>query len=78
MATTVTSKGQVTVPKIVRDYLGLKTGSAVTFERLASGDIVLRPAKPGKKRRESVFGKLRGRATVRMKTEDIMALTRGE
>jgi hypothetical protein len=27
--------------------------------------------------RASVFAKLRGRATVRMKTEEIMALTRG-
>jgi antitoxin PrlF len=77
MATTLTSKGQVTVPKTVRDYLGIKAGSAVTFERLPSGEIVLRPAKPGRKRRTSIFAKLRGRATVRMKTEDIMALTRG-
>jgi antitoxin PrlF len=77
MARTLTSKGQVTVPKTVRDYLGLKAGSAVTFERLASGEIVLRPARPRTKARTSVFAKLRGRATVRMKTEQIMALTRG-
>ena len=77
MATTVTSKGQVTVPKAVRDYLGIKPGSAVTFERLVTGEIVLRAAKAYKKRRGSVFARLRGRATVRMKTEEIMALTRG-
>ena len=28
MATTMTTKGQVTVPKVVRDYLGLKGGRA--------------------------------------------------
>jgi antitoxin PrlF len=78
MATTVTSKGQVTVPKKIRDYLGLKAGSAVTFERLASGEIVLRPTKSRSNRRGSLFAKLRGRATVRMKTEEIMALTRGK
>jgi antitoxin PrlF len=78
MPTTVTSKGQVTVPKSVREYLGLKTGSAVTFERLGNGEIVLRPAKARAKPRVSIFGKLRGRATVQMKTEEIMALTRGE
>ena len=77
MATTVTSKGQITVPKAVRDYLGLKSGSAVTFDRLATGEVVLRPAKSNKKRRASLFAKLRGRTTVRMKTEDILALTRG-
>jgi AbrB family looped-hinge helix DNA binding protein len=77
MATNLTSKGQVTVPKKVRDYLGLKPGAPVTFERLASGEITLRAAKPAAKPRPSNFAKLRGRATVRMKTEEILALTRG-
>ena len=45
MATNLTSKGQVTVPKKVRDYLGLKPGAPVTFERLATGEIALRAAK---------------------------------
>ena len=76
MATNVTSKGQVTVPKSVRDYLGLKPGTAVTFERLPGGEIALRPAKRSAKARPSTFGKLRGRATVKMKTEEILALTR--
>jgi antitoxin PrlF len=78
MPTNLTRKGQVTVPKKVRDYLGLKPGAAVTFERLPSGDIALRAAKGGKKRRVSKFAKLRSRATVRMTTEEILALTRAE
>jgi AbrB family looped-hinge helix DNA binding protein len=78
MATNLTSKGQVTVPKKVRDYLGLKPGAPVTFERLASGDIALRAAKSGTKPRPSKFANLRGRATVRMKTDEILALTRGD
>jgi antitoxin PrlF len=78
MPTIVTSKGQVTVPKSVRDYLGLKAGSAVSFERLANGDIVLRPVKRRAKARATVFAKLRGRPSVRVKTEEILALTRGE
>jgi antitoxin PrlF len=77
MSTTVTSKGQVTVPKSIRDYLGLKAGSAVTFERRLDGEIVLRPSKRPARRARSVFARLRGRATVRMSTEEIMALTRG-
>jgi len=76
MATNLTSKGQVTVPKNVRDYLGLKPGVAVTFERLPSGEIVLRPVKRGAMRHRSAFARLRGRATVKMKTEEILALTR--
>jgi antitoxin PrlF len=43
MATTVTSKGQVTIPKAVRDLLGLKPGHAVTFELAADGRVVLIP-----------------------------------
>jgi len=78
MATTMTTKGQVTVPKAVRDYLGLKAGSAVTFERLTSGEVVLCPAKRPPKARRSLFAKLRGRASQRMSTEEIMALTRGD
>lgn len=76
MATNLTSKGQVTVPKKIRDYLGLKPGAAVTFERLDSGDIALRAARARTKPLGSRFAKLRGRATVRMKTEEILALTR--
>jgi antitoxin PrlF len=77
MATNLTSKGQVTVPKKVRDYLGLKPGKPVAFERLPTGEIALKAAKANAKPRMSKFAKLRGRATVRMSTEEILALTRG-
>lgn len=76
MASNLTSKGQVTVPKKVRDYLGLKPGVAVIFARLDNGEIALRPARQRVKPRPSKFSKLRGRATVTMKTEEILALTR--
>ncbi len=75
MASNLTSKGQVTVPKKIRDYLGLKPGAAVTFESLATGDIALRPAKRQRKP-VAKFAKLRGRATVRMTTDEILSLTR--
>jgi AbrB family looped-hinge helix DNA binding protein len=77
MPSHLTSKGQVTVPKAVREYLGLKPRAAVTFERRANGDVVLRSAKAHRAARTTTFAKLRGRATVRMTTEEILALTRG-
>jgi AbrB family looped-hinge helix DNA binding protein len=40
---TMTSKGQITVPKDLRDRLGLQAGSAVDFSLSADGAIVLRP-----------------------------------
>ena len=74
MTTTITSKGQVTVPKPIRDYLGLKAGSSVTFERLQNGEIALRPARKRHKTPPSPIAKLRGRATVRMSTDEIMEM----
>ncbi len=43
--TTLTSKGQITLPKPLRDRLGLKTGAQVDFVVNANGEIVLKPAK---------------------------------
>ena len=41
MATIVTSKGQVTIPKPVRDLLGITTGTAVEFQVAPDGRVVL-------------------------------------
>jgi AbrB family looped-hinge helix DNA binding protein len=76
-ATTLTSKGQVTVPKEVREFLSIGPGSKVTFELTPAGDVVIRPLAVRPARR-SPLAKLRGTATVRMRTDEIMALTRGE
>lgn len=78
MATTVTSKGQVTIPKRVRELLGIETGSAVEFEITPDGNVLLRHGKRKVRRPTRRFAQLRGKATVKMSTDDIMALTRGE
>lgn len=53
--TTMTTKGQVTIPKSVRQQLGLKQGSRVTF--VVEGDhAVLRPASPARALPKSGFG----------------------
>lgn len=41
-ATTLTSKGQVTVPREVRDRLGLKAGDKLTFTLLSDGTVIMR------------------------------------
>ena len=75
MSTTVTSKGQVTIPKRVRDLLGIGPGSKVDFERAPDGRIVL--VKQGKKV-PSRFAKLLGSAGKGLSTDEVMAMTRGE
>ncbi|TCA07420.1 MULTISPECIES: AbrB/MazE/SpoVT family DNA-binding domain-containing protein [Rhizobium] len=76
MATIVTAKGQVTIPKRVRDLLGIVPGSRVDFHRAADGSVVLTRA--DQKRPASRFEKLRGHAGKGLGTDAIMALTRGE
>ncbi len=76
MATTVTSKGQVTIPKPVRDRLGIEPGNAVDFELAPDGRVIL--VKVDGMRRASRFAALRGRADAGLSTDEIMALTRGE
>jgi antitoxin PrlF len=76
MSTTVTSKGQVTIPKRVRDRLGIVPGDAVEFELAPDGRVVL--VAPPRRRPKSRFAKLRGRAGAGLSTAEIMALTRGD
>ncbi|MGE0725464.1 MAG: AbrB/MazE/SpoVT family DNA-binding domain-containing protein [Alphaproteobacteria bacterium] len=76
MVTKVTTKGQVTIPKPLRDLLGIRPGSAVEFRRTPDGQVVL--FKVGDERpRPSRFERLRGRAGPGLSTDNIMALTRG-
>lgn len=80
MTTTVTSKGQVTIPKPVRDFLGLAPGSRVTFEYGPDGDVILKPAAGARKRRasQSRFACLRGSGTRGgATTDELMDLLRG-
>lgn len=76
MTATVTAKGQVTIPKPVRDLLGIGPGSKVDFRRAADGSVVL--ARTDKNQPATRFAKLRGHAGKGLNTDTIMALTRGE
>ena len=72
--TTMTSKGQVTIPKRLRDAAGLKPGSRVSFE-FRDGNILLkRESKPAKSR----FARMRGTLKSDLSTDQIMALLRGD
>ncbi len=51
--TTITSKGQITIPKDVRNVLHLKSGSKVDFFITDNGEAIMRPLS---KTTEEVFG----------------------
>jgi AbrB family looped-hinge helix DNA binding protein len=76
MSTTVTSKGQVTIPKGVRDHLGIGPGSQVEFRLADDGSIIIERADGTKQ--PSRFAKLVGIAGPGPTTDELMELLRGE
>jgi antitoxin PrlF len=78
MTTTLTSKGQVTIPKRIRDAMNLEAGSAVDFAVNPEGDIVIRKAGARPSRKRDRFEAARGKADVKWRTDKLMALLRGE
>ena len=72
----VTTKGQVTIPQHIREKLGISPTTEVDFIE-EKGRILLVKRKD-KKAATRKFAKLRGLATVKMSTDEIMALTRSE
>jgi antitoxin PrlF len=55
MSTTLTFKGQVTIPKQIRDALGLKPGMPVDFAVNHEGEAVIHGAKGSAKRKPDRF-----------------------
>ncbi len=79
MSTTLTSKGQVTIPKHIRDALHLQPGGVVQFAVNPSGEVVVQPAAAAtKKRGADRFESVRGKATVKWRTDDLMKLLRSD
>ena len=68
---TLTNKGQITIPKVVRDSLHLQTGDKVDFIITRNGDALLKPVT---KKVDDVFGRLHnpGRKPVSVEEMDSM------
>lgn len=78
MATTLTSKGQVTIPKQIRDALNLAPGCTVDFAVNREGDVVIHRVGGRRSRKPNRFEAARGKADVKWRTDELMALLRGE
>jgi len=77
MATTITVKGQVTIPKHVRDALRLMPGDRVDFDVNREGQVIVRKSGARPARPRDRFEAARGKAQVKWRTEELMALLRG-
>jgi AbrB family looped-hinge helix DNA binding protein len=70
----VTAKGQVTIPIKIRQELGLHPNTEVAFEIAGNAARIKKVRRGG--RGEKLVSHLKGRGTVRMSTDEILALTR--
>ena len=64
----MTSKGQVTIPKAVRDALNLRTGDRIEFILTEDGQIIM---KPRTKRVEDLIGMLEKETSVKSTIEEM-------
>ena len=77
MGHAITVKGQITIPKAMRDHMGVGHGQVLEFAARPNGEVVMFPAKktePG----ENPFLKWMGTGVSGMTTEEILNETRGE
>lgn len=79
MTTTVTAKGQVTIPKAVREAAGIKPGDRVDVEATASGGVYIKKPRTSSEYRKRLLA-LAKRRLIRdgMTTDEFMELMRGE
>lgn len=73
----VTSKGQVTIPIEVRQKAGLLPDTEVEFV-VRGNTVIVRKAEKAQRRGRRLLTVMRGKATTRLSTDEIMALTRSK
>ncbi len=69
----VTTKGQVTIPRGVREALGIVPETEIDFIEDDGRFYIVKTDEP---KIQGKFKKLRGIATAKMSTDEIMSLTR--
>jgi AbrB family looped-hinge helix DNA binding protein len=77
MAHALTVKGQVTIPKAMRDHMGAGQGQALEFVAQPNGRVLMFPAQKAVFD-ENPFTKYIGTGVSGLTTEQILNETRGE
>lgn len=77
MGHALTVKGQITIPKAMREHMGVVRGQEIEFVAQPNGQVLMFPAKPAQPL-ENPFLKWIGTGVSGMTTEEILNETRGE
>lgn len=72
---TITTKGQVTIPKMIRDSLLLSTGDKIEFVITNKKEVLIRPIS---KKVDDIFGKLHNPKRKVRSIEEINTILRRE
>ncbi len=78
MGYALTTKSQVTVPKAVRQALGVLPGQEIDYEVKANGQVIMFPVKKPSVPEENPFLKWIGTGIAGKSTEDLLRETRGD
>jgi antitoxin PrlF len=74
----ITAKGGLTLPKSVRDAVGLKPGDVVDVQATASGGVYIEKPGTAKRYRERVAAMVKRRPIRNITTDEFMEFSRGE
>jgi antitoxin PrlF len=69
MESAITVKGQATIPKPIREHLGLRPGDRVKFFVHPDGSVVLLPKRPASALRGIIKSRRSQRVTIERMTE---------
>ena len=78
MSYAITVKGQVTLPKAIRQHLGVQPGDAVDYETLPGGRVAIVAAVGARKPLANRFARWVGKGIAGKTTERILRATRGK
>ena len=78
MTHALTVKGQVTIPKAIRDFLNISPGTLIQFEPLPDGRVAIAGVHAPAGAPPDPVDALRGCAPRDISTDELMRLTRGD
>jgi len=78
LATTVTVKGQVTLPKKVREAAGIAPGDRVEVRATASGAVIIEKPGTASAYKKRIYEVAKRRVIRGITTDELMRMTRGD